>query len=119
MKSKMIIIALMLFGVATGAFAQKKVTVVVNDLPALEAAWVAGGAEYRVAVNKAADAYAAKMNTHCQGLVDAKAAIVAYGVHTPRGTEAARDRIVKLQVATLACMGKYDDGIKRAALLRM
>ena len=86
---------------------------------ALEAAWIAGGPGYQAAVSKAADAYAKKMDARCQGFVDASAAIKAYSVYTPPAAKAARDRLVKLQVVSLACMAKHNDGMARAARLRM
>jgi len=103
---------------APKAVAVKTVAADTKDQVALEAAWISSP-EYQAAVKAAADAYAKKMNVRCQGFVDASAAIKAYNVYTPPGAEAARDRLVKLQIVSLACAKTHDDGMARAALLRM
>ncbi len=90
-----------------------------DDQVALEAAWIAGGKDYQAAVNKAADAYAEKMNARCQGFVDTSAAVKVYNVYTLPGAEAERNRLVKIQIVSLACATMYGDGLERAARLRM
>lgn len=106
---------LMLFVVLGMAFstasavAQKTITATgaPTDWVTMEAMWSAGGPEYRATVSELADKYAAKMDRRCYALVDVQPAIKAYSVYTPPGAEKTRDALVKKQVASLVCLGKY------------
>ena len=83
----------------------------------MEAVWTAGGPEYRAAVNQLADAYAYRMDAKCRApaTFSIMSAIQTYRVYTPASAESERNKLIRAQIATLACIGAV--GEKRAAKL--